>query len=212
MKRLVAVLALLATLAGCGRGGTQVRILDAESLPDELYGDQGRDPIEPRTLRVLVYLIRTNARGRLLSPPRLGAVVREMKTALEPVELAARLLLDGPMPEEFENGLRTSIQDGTELIGASLEDGVANINLSAEFETVTSEIGQLMRIAQFVWTLTDLPGVSAVRFRIHGAPQPVIDQDGVTREVVSRGRYTDLAPREGDGAATVTDSIGPDPT
>lgn len=196
MKRVLAV-ALLVALTGCSRG-VEVRLLDESSLPQELYGNAPERNLEPQTVRVLIYFVRTDANGKFLRPVRLGAVGRELVTQLSPVEVAIRLLLQGPTPEERKGGFNSAIQTGTELIGVTVKDGVADVNLSAEFEAVTSQLGHLMKISQVVWTLTELPEVEAVRFRIHGVAQPVIDQNGVAHERVGQGRYSRFAPRDSD--------------
>ncbi len=45
-----------------------------------------------------------------------------------------------------------------------------------------------------MYTLTELPDVDAVRFSIHGATQPVVDQDGMAHEMVTREQYSQFAP------------------
>lgn len=207
MKRALA-LALLVVFAGCSRG-VEVRVLDRSSLPQELYGNAPERNVEPRTVSVLVYFVRTDAKGQFLRPVRLGAVGRELVTRLSPVEVAIRLLLQGPTAQERKAGFNSAITAGTELIGVTVKDGVADVNLSAEFETVTSQLGHLMKISQVVWTLTELPEVEAVRFRIHGVPQPVIDQNGVAHERVGQGRYSRFAPRDTDDAGVIDGSVGP---
>lgn len=207
MKRVLAV-ALLVLFAGCTRG-VEVRVLDKSSLPQELYGNAPERNVEPRTVRVLIYFVRTDAKGQFLRPVRLGTVGRELTTRLSPVEVAIRLLLQGPTPQERKAGFNSAITAGTELIGVSLEDGVADVNLSAEFETVTSQLGHLMKISEVVWTLTELPEVEAVRFRIHGVPQPVIDQNGVAHQRVGQGRYSRFAPRGTDDSGVIDGSVGP---
>ncbi len=201
-------LALVLVFAGCSRG-VEVRLLDKDSLPQELNGNAPERNAEPQTVRVLVYFVRTDAEGRFLSPVRLGTAGREKLTRLSPVEVAIRVLLQGPTSAERKSGLNSAIHAGTELIGVTVEEGVADVNLSAEFETVTSQLGHLMRISQVVWTLTELPEVEAVRFRIHGVPQPAIDQNGVAHERVGQGRYSRFAPRDADSAGAIDGSVAP---
>jgi spore germination protein GerM len=207
VKRVLA-LALLVICTGCSRG-VEVRLIDKANLPQELYGNAPERNVEPQTVRVLIYFVRTDSSGKFLRPVRLGAVGREVVTRLSPVEVAIRFLLQGPTPAERKAGFASAIQAGTELIGVTVEDGVADVNLSAEFEAVTSQLGHLMKISQVVWTLTELPEVEAVRFRIHGVPQPVIDQNGVAHERVGQGRYSRFAPRHTDDSGVIDGSVGP---
>lgn len=210
MKRALVFLVLLAVSA-CGRGA-EVTLLPNDELPAALYGDQQDPTIEPRTVRSLVYFVRTDSRGFIIIPERLGAVVREEETALGAAEFALRELLDRPTAQEREAGFFTAIPPGTVLLGVSIQRNVADVNLTAQFESAGAEVLSLLRIAQVVWTLTELPDIDAVRFRIHGAPQPVIDQLGVAHEVVSRGRYSRLAPRDLEDPDVLPGAVDPDET
>ena len=194
MKRALAFVLLLAVSA-CARGA-EVTLLSEEELPAGLYGDRQDPTVEPRTVRALVYFVRTDSQGFILMPERLGAVVREEETNLEAAEYAMRELLDRPTAQEREAGFHTAIPPGTVLLGVSVRGNIADVNLTAQFESAGAEVLNVLRIAQVVWTLTELPEIDAVRFRIHGAPQPVIDQLGVAHEVVGRGRYSRFEPRD----------------
>jgi spore germination protein GerM len=187
---------VLAAAAGCARG-SEVELIPRADLPDDLYAVGEPRAVEQRTVRTLIYFARTDAEGAPLDPERLGGVLRAEETDRSTAEFAMRRLLEGPTSSESTR-LRTAISGGTELLGVSVRRGVADVNLSAQFEAAAGELVQLLRVAQVVWTLTELPEVDAVRFRIHGAPQPVIDQLGVAHETVGRARYLRFAPLEGD--------------
>jgi hypothetical protein len=78
----------------------------------------------------------------------------------------------GPLPDPVaaaEAGLITAIPAGTRLLGLTVEDGVAAVDLSAEFAAASPQA-----IAQVVYTLTGpYREAQAVRFLIEGAPQVV---------------------------------------
>jgi spore germination protein GerM len=173
-----------------------------------LYNPEQNPRTEPRTARALIYVIQTDEKGTPVRPARLGVLARELETDRPPAEFAMRQLLIGPTSEEQQD-FRTAIPPATELLGVSVERGVADLNLSAQFAAAGAEILQLLRVAQVVWTLTELPDVDSVRFRIHGAPQPVIDQNGVAHERVGRGRYSRFAPPESVGGM-VGGSVAPE--
>lgn len=210
MRRVLAA-ALLVVLGACSNG-TEVRLTERSKLPSELYGDPRAPRADLHNVSVVLYFVRTDENGMLIRPIKLGAFPRQVSTDLRTVDLAMRLLLAGPTAQESSAGFRTAIQEGTELIGVSTERGVADINVSAEFEAVTSQEGHLMKIAQVVWTLTELSDIDAVRFRIHGVAQPVIDQNGVAHELVGRGRYSRFAPLEPTDSGPVGGSVGPEGT
>jgi spore germination protein GerM len=210
MKRAIVFLLLLAVSA-CSRGA-EVTLLPNDELPAGLYGDQQDPTVEPRVVRALVYFVRATSQGIIITPERLGAVVREEETDLSSAEFVLRELLDRPTAQERETGFFTAIPPGTVLLGVSVRGTVADVNLTAQFESAGAEVLHLLRIAQVVWTLTELPEIDAVRFRIHGAPQPVVDQVGIAHEVVGRGRYSRLAPRDLEDPEVQTEAAEPEPT
>ena len=75
--------------------------------------------------------------------------------------------LDEPVAAA-EARLTTAIPAGTALLGVGIADGVATVNLSAEFRASSPQA-----IAQVVYTLTALDGVTEVAFSIDGVPQVV---------------------------------------
>jgi spore germination protein GerM len=200
MTKRLAPLVLMLALIGCSRG-TELTVLAQDELPSELYGESVRTVTDERTVRASLYFVQTNEEGVPLSPPKLAKIERESEPSTLPeAEILVDLLLANPTAGEAT--LRTAIPgDGpagpdpdTELLSISVEDGLADVNLSAQFESAESELLQLMRVAQVVYTLTELSDIDAVRFSIHGAPQPVVDQDGMAHEMVSREQYSRFAP------------------
>lgn len=214
MRRLVTLAALLAFVS-CARG-TEVRLLEPSDLPRDVYSEQREPDTANRMVFASVFYVRTEPQedpsrpAQLVEPVRLGVVDRQLETTWSEPEAAVRLLLAGPTADERRAGYATVIESGTELLSISVEDGVADVNVSAEFETVTSQLGHLMRIAQVVWTLTDLPDIDSVSFRIHGVEQPAMDQDGVPHDKVGRDRYSQFAPRDVGEPAISPGAIVPD--
>lgn len=200
IKRMIPLVLMLG-LIGCS-SGTEVIVLAQDELPSELYGEALRPRTEERTVRATLYFIRTDEDGVPLPPPRLAKVERENEPSTLPeAEIVMDLLLTDPTanPSADEPTVRTAIHRDTQLLSISVEGGLADVNLSADFERAESEVIQLMRIAQVVYTLTELSEVDAVRFGIHGAIQPVVDQDGVAHERVTRALYARFAPPAGSG-------------
>jgi spore germination protein GerM len=211
VRRLLGALAVVVlAFATCSRG-SEVELLSPKSLPDELYNPGAQTAGSPRVARASLYFVRTDTNGRLLTPARLGVVTRVERTDRPAAEFAMRQLLRGPNPDE-QSRLRTALPIGTELLGVTTRNRIAIVNLSAQFEAAGAEVLHLLRIAQVVWTLTDLPSVDAVQFRIHGAPQPVIDQNGVAHDLVGQARYSRFAPIEEEGTETprVGGDVAPD--
>jgi len=205
MIRRLVPLVLMLVLIGCSRG-TEVTVLARDELPTNPSGESVVPQTDVRTVRASLYFVRTSSdptqAGVPLSPPKLAKIERESEPSTLPeAEIVVDLLLANPTADEPT--LRTAIPgDGpagpepdTELLSISVgEDGLADVNLSAQFESAESELLQLMRVAQVVYTLTELSEVDAVRFSIHGAAQPVVDQDGLAHEQVTREQYSRFAP------------------
>jgi len=77
----------------------------------------------------------------------------------------------GPLPDPVaaaEAQLTTAIPEGTTLLGLTIADGVAIVDLSSEFAAASPQA-----IAQVVYTLTGLDGVAAAAFSIEGMPQAI---------------------------------------
>lgn len=90
----------------------------------------------------------------------------------DPVATAIAFLLAGPTAAEREAmpALSSAIPDGTRLLGVTVDDGVATVDLSSEFESPSGTYGEAARIEQVVFTLTRFDDIDSVRFSIEGAP------------------------------------------
>ncbi len=91
--------------------------------------------------------------------------------------LAAALtrLLEGPA----SSGQTTAIPDGTRLLGVDIDDGVATVDLSSEFESGGGSYSMFMRLAQVVYTATQFDTVRAVQFHLDGEPVDVFSGEGI---------------------------------
>jgi hypothetical protein len=83
-------------------------------------------------------------------------------------------LLTGPSAAEFAAGLRSQIPAGTTLHGVRISAGIATADLSSSFGSAASPPAMPLRIAQVVYTLTQFPTVTGVRFSINGQAKTVI--------------------------------------
>jgi len=183
MRRLLIV--ALIVLAACAREGN-VRILSPDELPQDLYASPSPMPTAAPARDVLVWFVRDD---------RLVPVVRKATGSGTAIEFALRALLEGPTRAEAEDGLTSTIPDGAELLEVEVEDPVATVNLSREFELGAEQDVLLLRLGQVVYTATELSSVGRVRFRIDSEPAGVVGQDGATHEEVGRGDYVGLVDR-----------------
>ncbi len=83
-------------------------------------------------------------------------------------------LLTGPSAAEYAAGLRSQLPAGTTLLGVRISSGTATVDLSSSFESAASPSAMPLRIAQVVYTLTQFPAVTGVRFEINGQGVTVI--------------------------------------
>lgn len=95
---------------------------------------------------------------------------------------ALRELLEGPNDFEQDVGLTSAIPSGTRLIGVDIDDGVARIDLSDEFESGGGSQSMQARVAQVVYTATQFAQVDRVRILIDGEEVDAIGGEGLVVE------------------------------
>lgn len=178
---------LVVATSACGRPSGPVEI-PPEDLPFSLRrpGGTGRPAIESE--RFVVFFVRQG---------RLAAVRRASSSNGSDVRATMRSLLEGPRRDERGERIRSQIPSRTSLLGVRVVNFIAEVDLSAEFQTPAPPDAVLLRVAQVVWTLVRLPNITAVRFLIDGEPISVVtdDQTAVDRPVTALD-YMTVAPRE----------------
>ena len=107
-------------------------------------------------------------------------VLREVPQTTGVAGAAMRALLAGPNAEELgaRPAMYTDIPDGTRLLGLAISNGVATVNLSAEFGAAATHSSATGRLAQVVYTLTQFPTVTRVRYPAGRLPSPVAARRG----------------------------------
>ena len=118
-----------------------------------LDGDPGVEGIVP-TLRVV---------------PKTSGVARA----------AMEALLDADAVIDRYSQLSTAVPDGTSLLGISIKDGVATVDLSREFETGGGSASSMFRLGQVVYTLTQFSTVRAVLFQVEGRTVTTFGPEGI---------------------------------
>ena len=110
---------------------------------------------------------------------------------------AMTALLAGPKGAELESrpAMVSAIPDGTRLLGVTVADGIATVDLSNEFESGGGSYSVQARLAQVVYTLTQFPTVDGVLFRIAGKPVTTFSSEGLVLDgPVDRADYRDILP------------------
>jgi germination protein M len=127
----------------------------------------------------------------------LAPVLREVPQTKAVATAAMRELLAGPDEPELSArpAMYTAIPDGTTLLGISITSGVATVNLSQEFESGGGSASMQARVAQVVYTLTQFPTVTGVRFQLDGVPVTALGGEGIVLDQpVGRDDFRDQLP------------------
>jgi hypothetical protein len=183
VRRLATFVALAGLLAACARSSGAVAIPRDEIPFSVARSAEPERPAAPTAQYSLSFV----RRGHLVD------VTRQLSTR-SPQESVLIALLDGPSARESERGLTTEIPPQARLLQVNVADGVAEVNLSREFQTAGSSGSVLLRIAQVVRTLTSIKGVSAVLFLIDGEDVSVPTDRGVAERPVTSLDYASVAP------------------
>lgn len=170
MRRLTALLVVALAAAACAGPSGAVEV-PPERLPFSLERTPSAPPPTPGERLVTIYLVRLG---------RLAPVTRLVSAELPAVEASMRALLLGPSPSERIEGLNTAVPPATQLIGVEVVGQVAEVDLSAEFQSPAEPQDVLIRVAQVVWTLVADPAVVSVQFAVEGVPISVLTDDGTT--------------------------------
>ena len=101
-------------------------------------------------------------------------------------------LLAGPTAAEAgDRRSSTAIPDGTTLLGVTIKNGVATVDLSTEFDSGGGTASMQYRLAQVVYTLTQFTTVKSVVFQIEGETVTVFGSEGIVLDgPVGRADYT----------------------
>ena len=184
MRRRVLAVVVLCLAVSCA--DRNVHIVSRNDLPVDLYPQGASTPRPTETSTVTVFMLDGN---------RLAAVTRTGRSDMPLPELVLRALLSGPSSDELAKGLATALPAPVELTGVTMNNGVAEVDFNAAFESTMRE-ELLRRVAQVVYTLSELDEVDAVRFYTNGQLYTVPDQNGEPHtDAVAQGRYSRFAPR-----------------
>lgn len=97
-----------------------------------------------------------------------------------PLSTAIKLLLEGPdSTKNSEKNCLTLIPENTRLLSAKVEDGVAYLDFSEDFEFNSFGVdGYRSQLMQIVYTATAFPTVKSVQFLIEGQKKEYLGSEG----------------------------------
>jgi germination protein M len=192
VKARLVVLAAVVALAGCGSdddggaGGSTTATGTGSTTTTGTTTENGTTTAPQEEQRLLVYLLRGE---------KIGAAARAVPESPGVGAAALSELLSGPTAAESDAGLATEIPAGTRLLGLEIDDGVATVDLSSEFESGGGSLSMQARVAQVVHTLTQFSTVQSVAFQLDGEPVDSVGGEGVVVDPpVGRADFEDLAP------------------
>lgn len=128
-------------------------------------------------------------KGRLRGADRSGKPAN-----LTPAK-AMEQLLAGPSTAERKAGLTTAIPKGTQVREVTIDfASTARLDLTGEFASGGSGASVKMRVAQVVYTLTQIPGVTGVLIRVEGQPIQHFGRERIDLlRPQNRGDFADVA-------------------
>jgi germination protein M len=192
----VAAAALGFLIAGCGADEATpagpVPSAAAETGPsvtETASEETTSEPVPTETESQLTFQVWFGQGDTLFVTYRTQANVARIGTA------ALETLLLGPDQFEQGYGLTSAVPEGTKLLGLTIEDGIAHVDLTSEFESGGGSLSMQMRLAQVVYTLTQFPTVKGVLFSLDGEQVDVIGGEGILVDQPLRRRdFRDLLP------------------
>jgi sporulation and spore germination protein/immunoglobulin-like protein involved in spore germination len=95
---------------------------------------------------------------------------------------AMAALLDSDKVRETYPQIATAIPAGTKLLGVSIKNGVATVDLSREFEAGGGSASAFYRLGQVVYTLTQFSTVRSVLFQVEGQTVTTFGPEGIVLE------------------------------
>jgi germination protein M len=123
-------------------------------------------------------------------------VLREVPKTTGVAAAAMTALLAGPTADESgEREITSAVPTGTRLLGITIKNGIATVNLSTEFDSGGGNASMQYRLAQVVYTLTQFSTVKTVTFQIEGQTVTVFGSEGIVLDgPVGRADYWDQLP------------------
>ena len=188
MRRVLPLVLLLA--AACGGLDAQDRDhpLAAGEVPyDLLQGPTTSTTVAPPTTTTTLPW-RTNL--WYIGGDRLVPAPRQLRDQPE-VDQVLRLLLRGPSEDDLSL-VRSALDPGDAVVEGPPTDGQLTIDLASDFGR-RSPSEQVLGLGQLVFTVTEVPGVGRVTFRIDGTALAVPLPNGqLAQRPVSRDDYAVL--------------------
>jgi germination protein M len=198
---LLLLLTLMLALAGCGLFGKEAKDTIDAPVEDESYVEEGESLDENATSentdeeadetadldtnKQVLYLFDKNGYvvPQTFDLPAVNTVARQ---ALE------YMVKDGPITSMLPDGFQAVLPAGTEVNGVDIQEGVAVVDFSSEFESYNAESEKSI-LEAITFTLTQFDTVNTVKLRIDGKELNAMPVNGTPiGEGVSRANGINL--------------------
>jgi germination protein M len=133
-------------------------------------------PVE--TMVVRAYYVLSGPVGVAGLVPTLRVVPKTAGVA----RAAMEALLDSSKILDKYPQISTAIPSGTKLLGISIKNSVATVDLSREFESGGGSASAFNRLGQVVYTLTQFSTVRSVLFQVEGETVTTFGSEGIVLE------------------------------
>ena len=121
--------------------------------------------------------------------------LREVPETTGVARAAMEALLDRQTIPDAYQSISTAIPPGTRLLGLTIRNGIATVDLSREFESGGGSASAFRRLGQVVYTLTQFSTVRAVLFQVEGKTVTTFGSEGIVLEgPQARDDFEDLLP------------------
>jgi hypothetical protein len=108
---------------------------------------------------------------------------------------AVSALLRGPSEAERNAGVSTAVPAGVDLLGLTIEDGIASVDLTGAYESGGGSLSMFLRLAQLTYTLTQFPTVDGVALSLDGRRVGSISGEGVIVDhPLTRAEFREYLP------------------
>jgi germination protein M len=149
------------------------------------------------TSRVRLYFLAPGGGTPARADPFLVSVQREIPSTPRIALATLRELVDGPSAadEARIEGISTAVPASTLVLDVAIDDGLATVDLSREFESGGGSLSMFGRLAQVVYTVTQFPTVDEVQLELDGRPVTVFSGEGIEIDgPMARADFVDLLP------------------
>lgn len=148
----------------------------SEIIP-EVVTEKKSVPVEPKKTDLNLCFVLIDGEGHVSRKEIKRTVVKNDS----PLTSAIELLLAGPVSgNSGEKDCISLIPEGTRLLGARVQNGIAYLNFSEEFEFNSYGVeGYRHQLEQIVFTATSFSTVKSVQFLIEGNKEQYLGSEGI---------------------------------